>query len=637
MASKFEKHKVKKHKVHKHKAHKHKAHMTCGCVQFPVAEEIFKSLQELHPNPLANMRAMVAKAMPSIYVPDSKILYNGTIRTMVDGDANKTVAAIAFHDDAIVHAGTLEECREALPFAEEHDLKGKTVLPGLVEPHLHLLSASMMRSWVDLSPYKGQNLIGDQYTSEYCFKKMKDEAKKLEDSGNPDGKWVLGYAMDPSLFNVDPFTKWENPSKNDLDENVSTSVPVLIMNASGHIAYANSLALEKTDVSDSDGILLEIEEFGPVLSQALVQHYGSLLEFFSTVLTTMHTLLKEASSRGITMMWDASLGTTHSKLELDFFKVLTHTNACPIRYGGAVLFENEGALEHWRKAGVSPTTYNTPRFNVTAAKIVSDGSNQGLTGYQYHDYPNPDEYINISTGHMAGVWNFPESNPKNNFQRLVKNLDSDGWNLMIHANGDKAITQVLDGYENAIQKNAARERRHRIEHCSLMDKDLAARMNQLGISPSFLIGHVGYWGYTFENKVWDEKTTSILDSTRTALDNDLRLTLHSDHFVSPLGPLRMIEQAVSRRKEFFKANDKVLNAAECLTIAEGLKAVTYDAAWQCSAEKVCGSLETGKKADLVILADDPMKWRADGVGLRNLAVVETWMDGRRTYASVRSR
>eukprot|EP00178_Gracilaria_changii_P023247 TRINITY_DN70557_c0_g1_i1.p1 TRINITY_DN70557_c0_g1~~TRINITY_DN70557_c0_g1_i1.p1 ORF type:complete len:620 (+),score=75.83 TRINITY_DN70557_c0_g1_i1:282-2141(+) len=603
----------------------HCSDIHCGCVHLPVIPHMFKSIERTTQNPLQHIRALVAKGGKSNVSSGATIMHNGTIRTMRNGDATATVDAIAFNGNTIVKVGSLQNCKLALPGANVVDLGGKTMLPGLIEPHIHLLSSAIFGTWLDVSPFEGQDLRKD-YSLQWCYDKMK---KQLSTNGAKGG-WLLAFGLDPSLFQTGDIKEWQNPTSTDLDKNISSEDAIVIVNASGHIAYANTKALSLADYNDSDGILLELEEMSPVVLKAVEAQNENTMELLKAVIAEMNEVLSEAASRGVTMMWDAALGVSSSRIELDMLDIVFNTHFCPVRYGGAVLFTTEKDYTNWIvNAKLHPDSYSSDNFRVSCAKIVSDGSNQGQTGYQEDNYPNPDQYVNVNTNHLNGVWNIRLPL----FDRLVRQLDGDGWNLMIHANGDKALKRTLAAYSRAIDRNQERERRHRIEHCSLMDWAKAAEMNRLGISPSFLIGHVGYWGYTFANKVWDMKKASLMDSTKTALKNNLRFTLHSDHFVSPLGPLRMLEQAVSRKMEFPDANGAVLNAEECVTIAEGLKAITYDAAWQCGADDICGSLEMGKKADFVIVEKDPMKWSKDGVGLRNLKVIQTWMDGRCTYDS----
>lgn len=264
-------------------------------------------------------------------------------------------------------------------------------------------------------------------------------------------------------------------------------------------------------------------------------------------------------------------------------------------------------------------------------KIVSDGSNQGLTGNQ------PKGTYRCEPANNTGIFNF---DPVDEFNQMVKAIVDKGWPLMIHANGIAAIGKTLTAYEGALGNASGLLKRHRIEHCSLADGDTLTRMAAMGISPSFLIGHVGYWGYVFDKGIFEENA-QLLDPCLSALNKGMRITLHSDYFVSPLGPLRMMEQAITRIME--KDPDHgVLNEAEKLTPSQALRAVTYDAAWQCHADKWVGSLEKGKMADYVKLAEDPITMK-DPAGMHNIPamrdipVLETWVGGVKVYDGTHSK
>lgn len=192
------------------------------------------------------------------------------------------------------------------------------------------------------------------------------------------------------------------------------------------------------------------------------------------------------------------------------------------------------------------------------------------------------------------------------------------WPVLLHANRDAAVTKALAAYEAVLGGESGLPKRHRIEHCSLLNKENIQKMSDLGVSPSFLIGHVAYWGYVFKTGIFEEKV-EILVPCQSALSKGMRISLHSDFWVTPPGPLRIIEQAVTRIMER-DPEGKVLNEDEKLTPAQALRAVTYDAAWQCQVDQWVGSLEVGKKADYVILGEDPIT-RKDLVGIRNIGNV----------------
>jgi len=150
----------------------------------------------------------------------------------------------------------------------------------------------------------------------------------------------------------------------------------------------------------------------------------------------------------------------------------------------------------------------------------------------------------------------------------------------------------------------------------------------MGISPSFLIGHVYYWGQAMRDKVFGHAKSSLLDRTGACEVKGIRWTIHSDEPVSEMGPLRCIENAVTRK--MWKEPETILAPEECISVEAALRAVTKDAAWQCHSDHEVGTLESGKFADLVVLETDPREGDPNGIG--KIKVLETWMGGRRVYS-----
>jgi predicted amidohydrolase YtcJ len=153
-------------------------------------------------------------------------------------------------------------------------------------------------------------------------------------------------------------------------------------------------------------------------------------------------------------------------------------------------------------------------------------------------------------------------------------------------------------------------------------------MAALGLSPSFLIGHVHFWGKAFRDRILGPERADRLDPCRSALKGGLRISLHSDYNVTPIDPLRCIQNAVLRD---MAEGGGILNPDERISPMQAIKAMTIDAAWQCHLDKTCGSLERGKAADFVVLEKDPNGVVPDEI--QKIAIHSTWLDGERRYAA----
>jgi predicted amidohydrolase YtcJ len=282
-----------------------------------------------------------------------------------------------------------------------------------------------------------------------------------------------------------------------------------------------------------------------------------------------------------------------------------------VRYAGFLVSTH---FEKWKEMKLRPGV-RSKRFTLNGIKAWADGSNQGLTGFQRKPYLG-------STN--RGALNYTPQE----IEAVIRQAHEANWQIGVHANGDAAIDTVLDAFERVAGVGGARKLRHRIEHCSILDRGQIARMHKLGVSPSFLIGHVHYWGRAFKDRLLGVERANRLDPCRSALAGGLRISLHSDYNVTPIDPLRCIENAVVR--DMHEGGD-VLNPNECITPMQGIRAMTIDAAWQCHLDHQCGSLEIGKVADFVVLERDPTKVPAKEIS--KIAIHSTWLDGERRFSA----
>ena len=248
----------------------------------------------------------------------------------------------------------------------------------------------------------------------------------------------------------------------------------------------------------------------------------------------------------------------------------------------------------WDTMGVKPGD-GDEMARAVGWKIVSDGSNQGRTGLQR------DPYLGGGQG-MAYV-------EPDVLRDITVKRSLEGWQMVIHANGDLAIDRALDAIEAALEAGAPKDSRFRIEHCS--------------------VDHVTTEMSCYRDEIFGPAKADLLGRAASCGAAGLRWTMHSDEPVTEMGPLRMIDNAVNR--SLWKEPGGVLNPAERVTVEQAIIALTRDAAWQCRSEHEIGSLEVGKLADFVILDRDPLETPSAELG--GIRVLETWVGGRRVYAA----
>lgn len=532
------------------------------------------------------------------------LIENARVITM---DANKPAADTLFvQDGRIAWVGMAKDQPQGLLDNEADlqriNLQGKTVLPGFVEPHMHLPPLAMLHRFSNVGPNRFA-------TTEEALAQLRDDAAEVEA-----GEWVVGRQFDPSLQEgPDYLTK-------DLLDTVSTEHPVFVYNASLHLAYCNSLALDiagidantedppnaelgRTESGEPNGVL----KAGPAMA-LVARHNPKLRE--QNLAEACLGVFNTANRVGITTLCDQGTGTFQGVGELALYQSLNDSGQMTARFRYSV---SQAAAAKWDEAEIE-WGEGDEWVRRTGWKIVSDGSNQGRTGLQRESFVGSD-----STG-MAYI-------EKDELDAAVEKRLRDGWAVCVHANGDAAIDRVLDAFAKAKAKGLdPAEKRCRIEHCSILHDEQITKMQELGLSPSFLIGHVHYWGKAFVEDIFGPEKAAKLDRTGACEDLGIRWTVHSDDPVTEMNPLRCIENAVTRN---MWRSDQLLSPEERVPVEAALRAMTIDAAWQCHSDHEVGSLEEGKFADFVVLDQDPLMVAPETIGSIN--VLETWVGGEQVF------
>ncbi len=602
--------------------------MACGL------EEIIKCFKyEKKSKPAA---AALAKPVTVMYT-------GGTIRPIAGGSMSK-VDAIGFHDGKVVTAGSVHRVKRKMDhlgtsYSTVQLSEGQALIPGMIEPHVHIVPSAITMAWNDFGPFDGQDMRSS-YNVDWLKKAIASAKSDLDASGDLDkGGWILATGVDPSLmpFNVTTVRpKGLNTLitlEPDVIDSMEPDTPVYMISASGHTAYVNTPALQliyngNPDIQKTYPTFAEYRQHvnqGGGLQEMpeLLSALNVIPEFqfeIASIFDNLNAFVDTALSRGATLIYDAAASDDTINV-IDMY-LLTHPNK--IRVGYARVVDSIASAESLPE--YKPITGKFKNNYQGTIKLISDGSNQGLTGYQSETY-------RCEPAGNVGVFNFPpyshpdEMTPDSEFTKVVQAIVDKGWPIMCHSNGDKAIKLTLDAFEISLKGESGTTKRHRIEHCSLVDPATLERICELGISPSFLMGHVGYWGYTFKNAIFEEKANT-LDVCQSALKKNMCITFHTDCTVTPLGPLRLMEQSITRIMEEDPERN-ALNESERVTPEQALKVVTNNAAWQCHVDEWVGSLEEGKMADYVILAEDPiMRGNLNPVGMRHIPVLETWVEGK---------
>lgn len=534
----------------------------------------------------------------------AELLVTGSLITM--DDEGPRAEAMAVTGGRILAVGSRADLEAFVgPGTTVLDHPTGVVLPGFVEPHLHLVTSALVFDGVDCSPYTNKTL--DAVLA----------ALKAAVAKTPPGQALVGQLYDPSLL----------PGRPDLTaallDQVSTEVPIVVMNASQHFFYVNSAAYaaagitaESPNPAGGDYGARNGTLTGAIAESAAMLSFVKILPALTPAVITkaMTGIAAMAARAGVTYIHEAATGAISGVQELDLLHQAFAQQGFPVR--GSVSLWGE-RLDDFIAAGIVPGA-GDDRLRSQTVKWVSDGSNQGYTGFMRENYVGRD---------TRGMANFTQQELDANFAKTI----AAQWPIMCHANGDAALDMVLAAFRAAAgQPGWDPAKRHRIEHCSLLHDEHIATMSELGVTPSFLMNHLRLWGRVMRDDVLGAERAQLLDRYGSVTKAGLRASFHCDFSVSPVGPLNYIATAAART---MADGGEVLNPAECVSVAQALAGSTSDAAWMCHADGLVGSLTAGKAADFVLLGEDPLSHEADPDAVREIDVLATYLDGQPVHVA----
>ncbi len=535
------------------------------------------------------------------------IFYGGPIVTV--NAKNEEVQALAVQNGKIVAVGTKDAVTKEWQAdnTKVFDLKGQTLMPGFVEPHVHIIVTSV---------FEGLGLNLSNFTLPYDTKESLIQKMKVALKDVPAGGWLFGFGVDPSR--TTPFMA--ELTADDLDK-VSKDVPVFIVNQSGHIGYVNHKALELAGVTNQSpnppGGGVYVKDAKGNLTGKLIEP-PSYLAFMAKMpapteaqlLGAIQGTMKKIASTGVTTASEMSVGGNFGvDKEVAIYKSIFAKNASPIRVRGYLFSESIPSGKTSIKANEGDD-----QLRFIGIKYISDGSTQGLTAALTKPYAYP------KNSQWSGELDFKDAE----IYASAKSFFDQGWQISTHANGDKAIDQTLATYSKLMADSSKQDRRLRIEHFTINNESQVKKAVKLGVIPSFTIGHVDYWGAAFNNHLVGPDRAKRIDPAGDFKRAGGKFTLHSDTPVSPVGPLNYISEEVTRLWQL--PPQKALGADQAVSVDDAIRAVTIDAAYQLFADNIVGSLEVGKQADFVVLEKNPRQ--TPPADIRNIKVKGTWVSGK---------
>ena len=505
------------------------------------------------------------------------LLYGGRVLTC---DPNRPEAqAVAITAGKILAVGTERELRAFVsPKTQTIPCAGKTVLPGFIDPHLHLFAWASRYCGADLSTARSITEIRSQLGA------------RLATLGSQD--WLRGYGYDEFFLE-----EKRHPNRHELDA-IATDQPIILRHRTGHAAVLNSVALRQTGIHAQ----FVPPKGGNIERDASGQPTGVVYELESFLRTAMPPLpaqefqagLQQVNSEllrnGVCAFHDASAGNTLEALGR--FSALRAEGV--IRPHATVMVGVE-ALSRVREAGLA----------------AFDRSGQVRLGS-----------IKIML-HESGGELYP---PLDDLAEMVWQVHRNGFQVAIHAVEEAPVCAALDAIQRALERLPRHDHRHRIEHCTLCPPPFLDTLAETGCAVVIQPGFLHFYGDKYAAQV-DPDVHGWLYRAKSFRERTIPVVGSSDCPIAPQAPLTAIQAAVTRRSH----TGMTLNPAEGLSCLEAIGLFTQAAAWVGFEEEQTGRIIPGLRADVVILDSDLTRLPAEALSRVN--VQTTIIDGQIVYSA----
>lgn len=514
------------------------------------------------------------------------------------GDLIRFQALVIDEAGKVVFAGSRDAARKQAAGAARVDGRGRTVLPGLIDAHGHVMGQGIVLAGLDV---RNAASLGD------ALRMIGEYSRK-----HPEAVWIRGRGWNQETWKLGRF-----PTAAELDA-VIKDRPVWLRRVDGHAGWANTLALERAgitrDTPDPPGGRIERDAKGDPTG-VLIDGAMALVQRQMPPLTeaenrnALDMALAHLRTVGMTSVHDMGVGTEADALYREYAKRgLLTTRVYGAIAGAGAVFDTLAAAGPMKSDG-------TDRYALRAVKLFSDGA-LGSRGAAllapYSDAPQTQGLLFKSDALM-----------REDLEKVVKA----GYQVVAHAIGDAANRQMLDAFAALSTRYPVKAMRHRIEHAQVIAPEDIPRFAALGVVPSMQPIHATSDKNMAEDRVGRERIKGAY-AWRSLTRSGARLACGSDFPVELANPFLGIHAAVTRQDD----KDQPKGGwypNEALTLKEALRCFTLDAAWSAHQEDVLGSLEPGKWADFIVVDRDLFKIPARD--LRSVEVLETWVAGKKVH------
>jgi len=499
------------------------------------------------------------------------VLRGGKIITIDKKES--TAEAVAVKYGRIVAVGKDGDVKALVgPKTKVIELKGRTVIPGLMDSHSHMADEGAGRlRFVDLSQEAGVKSIKD------IQERLAERAKKT-----PKGAWIFGYQEDDSKL-----AEKRHPTRWELDV-ASKNHPISLSTVGGHFSILNSKAYEMAGVTketpDPVGGKFDRDAKGEITGGAHEKAIDLIIPAVAQEPTAEQSIegaksiLMDCASVGLTCAYDLV-----DKSQIRALIDLNTKGELPIRMRMDATID---LFPQLNATGVHQM-FGDDMLRLCGVKFFFDGAISARTAVVTEPYCDKPGFYGV----MSTTREIAED--------VLGRAYAAGYRVSCHANGDKAIAMYLDIMEGLQAKYPREDPRNRDIHCTVITKELVAKIKRLGILPTIFGPYPYYHGDKLLVPFGEERLERMF-AARTFLDAGVKLAAHSDHPCAPFPPLMAIHALVNRTT---KAG-KPIGRSQRITVMEALRLYTINSAYQSFDEDRLGSIEEGKLADFVILGRD---------------------------------
>lgn len=528
---------------------------------------------------------------------DAFVIKNGTITTM--NQNRPSVEAVGVIGDRIVAVGSARSVEDALPRGYRTiDLGGRFCLPGLNEAHNHMIGFG--------------TALGQVVAGSPKVRSIEDIKRNVAERATqtPSGRWIQGRGYDDNKLD-----ERRHPTRYDLDA-AAPDHPVIIVNGSGHMSVANSLALKMAGVTrdtpdPQGGHFVKDDQGEPTgLLQETAQDAVRSLIPNPTVDDHVAALARcndAYVAAGITSSQDAG---SNAPEQLEAYQRAVREGKLKLRTSTMI---RENLLPEITGLGIKQG-FGNDRLRIGPIKMFIDGSLIGRTAAVSQPFLEDPRDDNLGLTMM----------PVEEFEDYVWQAHSAGFQIAVHAIGDRAIEMVLNAYEKALKRLPRTDHRHRIEHCGILRPDLIERiagMHVLAVSQPIFITE---YGDGFIRHLGMSRI-QLTYPFRSLLDAGITLVFSSDCPVSAFEPLKSIKAAVTERT----GTGRSYALEEAISVEEALPLYTVAGAYATFEEHKKGQLKEGMLADFAILDEDPRQVEPER--LDDIAISQTIIGGETVY------